>query len=154
VLIDRKPAVDAFWAAEPRTLVHGDTHLGNLFFEGATPGFLDWQAVMAGPGIRDLAYFVTASVDAPVARDIERGLVDRYAERLARGGVDADADHLWTRYRAVVAEFYISAVMTSGTGDRMQPEAISRVGVERAVAAVQALDTFEVLTALVAGEPV
>ncbi len=154
VLLDQKQAVDAFWAAEPRTLIHGDTHLGNLFFEDAAPGFLDWQAVMAGPGIRDLAYFVIASVDAPRARDIERSLVDRYAQRLAGNGVDTDADHLWTRYRAAVAELYISAVVTSGTGERMQAQAVSRVGVERVVAAVQALDTFEVLAALVAGDRV
>lgn len=151
ILLDDKAAVDRLWASEPRTLLHGDTHLGNLFFEGTVPGFLDWQAVMAGPGIRDLAYFVNASVDSATARAIERGLVDRYAGRLAGRGVDVDAAHLWERYRAAVAELYIAAVVTSGTGNRMQDQTVSRVGVERVVAAVQALDTFEVLRSLALG---
>ncbi len=154
VLFECKEGVDAFWAAEPQTVIHGDPHLGNLFFEGAAPGLLDWQAVMAGPGIRDVAYFVVASVETQVARKIERGLVDRYAARLGTTGVTVDADQLWTRYRAAVSEFYISAVVTAGTGERMQPQEISRVGVERVVAAVKALETFDVLAALMAGERV
>jgi aminoglycoside phosphotransferase (APT) family kinase protein len=145
VLLDRRAEIEALWRAEPRTLTHGDPHLGNLFFEGADPGFLDWQATMAGPGIRDVAYFLNASVDIPMARAIERDLVDRYAARLGANGVDVDAGATWTRYRAAISEFYIAAVVTAGTSERMQRQEVTRAGVERAVAAAEANDTFAVL---------
>jgi hypothetical protein len=148
VLLDRRAEIEAFWAREPRTLAHGDPHLGNLFFEGAAPGFLDWQATMAGPGIRDVAYFLNASVHIPVARAIERELVDRYAARLGAHAVEVDAEATWTRYRAAISEFYIAAVVTAGTSERMQPHAVTRAGVERAVAAADANDTFAVLAHL------
>jgi aminoglycoside phosphotransferase (APT) family kinase protein len=151
ILLDRRAEIEALWRHEPRTLTHGDPHLGNLFFEGDAPGFLDWQATMAGPGIRDVAYFLNASVDVPVARTIERELVDRYAARLRTHGIDADAEATWTRYRAAISEFYIAAVVTAGTSERMQPHAVTRAGVERAVAAVEANDTFAVLAQLLDG---
>ena len=151
VFADRKAEIDQFWAREPRTLTHGDPHLGNLFFEGDQPGFLDWQATMAGPSIRDVAYFLNASVDIPVARAIERDLVDRYAARLTVLGVERDPGRTWTLYRAAISEFYVAAVVTAGTDERMQPHEITRLGVERAVAAVDAHDTFGVLASLATG---
>lgn len=63
-----------------------------------------------------------------------------------------DLGHLWTRYRAAVSELYISAVVTAGTADRMQPQAVSRVGVERVVAAAGALETFDILASVAAAE--
>lgn len=149
VLLDKAP-VDAFWASLPQTVIHGDTHLGNLFFEDGSPGFLDWQVSTVGPGIRDVAYFVVASVDPPLARQTEHGLVERYAARLGAAGVEVDADELWTLYRAGVSEFYVSAVATMETGERMQPAEVARVGVERAALAAEALQTFDVLASLVA----
>lgn len=145
VLLDRRAEIEAFWRNEPRTLTHGDPHLGNLFFEGAAPGFLDWQATMAGPGIRDVAYFLNASVDVPVARAIERELVGRYVARLDANDVVVDGEATWTRYRAAISEFYIAAVVTAGTSERMQRHEVTRAGVERAVAAAEANDTFAVL---------
>ncbi len=68
MLFEQRDAIEAFWATEPQTLCHGDTHLGNLFFEGSSPGFLDWQAVMMGPGIRDVSYFLIASVDVSLLK--------------------------------------------------------------------------------------
>jgi aminoglycoside/choline kinase family phosphotransferase len=148
VLLDRRAEIEDFWRNEPRTLTHGDPHLGNLFFEGAAPGFLDWQATMAGPGIRDVAYFLNASVDVPVAREIERDLVARYAQRLVVNGVAVDPEAAWTRYRAAISEFYIAAVVTAGTSERMQRHEVTRAGVERAVAGAEANDTFAVLDRL------
>ena len=154
IVFEKRDQIDAFWARGPQTLCHGDTHLGNLFFEGAAPGFLDWQAAMIGPGIRDVSYFLCASVDASVLAPIEHDLVDRYAARLAARGVEVDAERTWNRYRASAAEFYIAALVTAGTSDRMQPPEISQVGVDRAVAAMARLGTFELLAGIVAGQKI
>ncbi|SHN46490.1 phosphotransferase family protein [Cryptosporangium aurantiacum] len=149
VLYENLPAVDAYWAAQPQTLTHGDPHLGNLFFEGPTPGFLDWQVATIGPGVRDVVYFVVTAMRVPEARKHERDLVERYAARLGAAGVAANPETLWTSYRALAAEAYIAAVATAGAGERMQSREVARSGVQRAAAAVEALDTFEVLADLV-----
>ena len=154
IFFERSTDIDVFWGSQPQTLLHGDPHLGNLFFEGDTPGFLDWQVALAGAGVRDVAYFANASVEPDLLRIIERGLVERYAARLDAADVPADADHLWTLYRAGITELFLAAVATSETGESMQPQAVSRVGVERAVAGVVAHDSFGVLTALVDGKAV
>ncbi|MFG1925475.1 phosphotransferase [Cryptosporangium sp. NPDC048952] len=149
VVSENLETLDAFWAAQPQTLTHGDPHLGNLFFEGGCPGFLDWQVATICPGIRDVAYFLVTSLQPSTAREHERGLVDRYADRLAGAGVKADPETLWTWYRAVASEAYIAAMATAGAGERMQSRAVARSGVERAAAAVEALDTFDAVAALI-----
>lgn len=146
IVFERRAEIDAFWArALPPTLCHGDPHLGNLFFEGAVPGFLDWQAAMAGPAWRDVSYSLIASVDATVLAGAERDLVERYVARMHSHGVELDRARAWDLYRASAAEIYVAAVVTAGTSDRMQPPEISRVGVDRVASAVQRLDTFAVL---------
>lgn len=147
--LDRSADIDAFWAAQPQTLIHGAPHLGNLFFESSGPGFLDWKIATAGAGIRDIAYFANASVEPDLLRTIERGLVDRYTAGLSAAGVHADADRMWTLYRASITELYLAAVCTAEAGARMQPLEVSRGGVERAVAGAEAHDSFGVLAALI-----
>ena len=148
IVFERRVDVDRYRSSGPQTLCHGDTHLGNLFFEGPNPGFLDWQAVMMGPGIRDVSYFLGVSVEPDVLAPIERDLVGQYVARLATHGITTDAAEMWTHYRASAAELYVAAVVTAGTADRMQPPEISKVGVDRATAAVQRLETFDVLERL------
>ncbi|MET7772646.1 aminoglycoside phosphotransferase family protein [Nocardia sp. NPDC005366] len=152
VFYERSADIDAFWASQPQTLIHGDPHLGNLFFEGATPGFLDWQIATAGAGIRDIAYFATASVAPELLRTIERDLVARYTAALTAAGIDVDGERMWTLYRAAVTEFFLAAVCTAEAGERMQPLDVSRVGVERAVASVSVHDSFTVLADLIDGK--
>lgn len=154
ILFEHSAAIDDFWASRPQTLIHGDPHLGNLFFEGARPGFLDWQVATSGVGMRDVAYFASVSVEPDVLRKIERGLVERYAARLDAAGIATDSEHLWNLYRAGVTEMYLSAVAAAEAGERAQPVDIARSGVVRSTAAVEALDSFGVLEALMAGRRV
>ena len=150
ILLDRR-RVEDLWEREPQTVVHGDTHLGNLFFEGAKPGFLDWQVSRTGPGIRDVSYFIVSSTEPSLARQIEEPMVDRYVARLATKGIEVDRDHQWKLYRAVVSEFYISAVAALEMNEQTQPEDIARAGVARVGAAAEALDTFDILEELLGG---
>ncbi|NKY25786.1 phosphotransferase family protein [Nocardia gamkensis] len=154
IFFQRSADIDAFWAAQPQTLIHGDPHLGNLFFESTGPGFLDWQIATAGAGIRDVAYFANASVEPDLLREIERDLVERYVAGLDAAGARVDGERMWTLYRAGITELYLAAVCTAEAGERMQPFEVSRVGVARAVAGVEAHDSFGVLTALLDGKRV
>ena len=148
IMFERSDDIDRLWASRPQTLLHGDPHLGNLFFEGPTPGFLDWQVAMSGVGIRDVAYFATVSVEPERLRQMERGLVDRYVARLRSAGIEVDLEDQWDLYRAGVSEIFMSAVAAAEAGEMAQPPDVSREGVRRAVAAVEAHDSFGVLASL------
>ena len=55
------PGVQDWMNREPRTLVHGDFRLDNLFFKKSGPKIevacCDFQAPVRGKGIQDVAYF-------------------------------------------------------------------------------------------------
>ena len=87
--------VVALWQEEVGTLVHGDSHLGNLFVDeaaGGRTGFLDWAVVCRAPGIRDVSYTLCNSVPTEVREAYERPLVERYGELLEQAGVTIDPD--------------------------------------------------------------
>lgn len=70
-------AFDDYLAAvnrAPRGLIHGDYRLDNMLFGETTPGHsltvVDWQGVMAGPALTDLAYFVGGAL-TPEQRGIQ-----------------------------------------------------------------------------------
>jgi len=80
-------ALEATRASAARTLVHGDTHPGNLYIEpGGRPGFLDAQ-VRRSPWVQDVAYHVAASLDLADRPQWEEGLLAHYLACLAACGV-------------------------------------------------------------------
>lgn len=88
-------------ATGPTTMVHGDYRADNLVFgaDGAVAAF-DFQLIGTGSGSYDLAYFVTQSLDGPVATAHEQELFDRWITGLVAGGVpEADLGRLWEDYR-------------------------------------------------------
>lgn len=102
--------------APPRTLLHGDFHLGNLVFASAAGGVpfavLDWQMVRRGRAAQDVAYFLSENLLPAVRRKIERGLLADYHRWLVEGGVsgytfdDCLRDYrlsLLQRFRALVS---------------------------------------------------
>ena len=110
VLHDRewmKRAFIAFARIEaegPRCMIHGDTHLGNLFeWPDGTPGFLDAQPAQANP-VMEVAYHVTAALDIVTRREAERALLEGYLDALAGFGVTPPAfDDTWLWYRQFMA---------------------------------------------------
>jgi len=75
----------------PHTLIHGDFRLDNLFFCSADADadviFTDWQVASRGPGVYDVAYFLTSTLSPEVDRDTELDLLRRYHHRLLASGV-------------------------------------------------------------------
>jgi hypothetical protein len=81
----------ALHGGAPQTLIHGDFRLDNLLFDqrGADePIAIDWQAVSRGPGVFDVAYFLSGSLDTEVPTEEERALVRGYHETLVASGVE------------------------------------------------------------------
>ncbi len=140
--------LEEHWAAGPLTLLHGDPHVANLYFDGEDVGFLDWQVVQKGQGVRDVAYFVINSLPTGLRREREGELLDHYVETLADCGVEGiDLGELWRCYRSHAMYVWISNSVTAAAGG-LQPQAVVRQAIERAGAALEDLEAFELLDRL------
>jgi aminoglycoside phosphotransferase (APT) family kinase protein len=137
----RATDVVQLWNSGPRTLVHGDPHLGNLFVQGdGRTGFLDWAMIGRSPGLRDVAYVLCNSIPAEVRVAEERALVDSYCAR-----VGLDASQGWEQYRLFAVYSWVSAASTAGMGSKWQPLHIGLGGTLRATAACEHLDCVGLL---------
>lgn len=80
-------AMTAFARSLPQCVIHGDVHLGNLYkYPDGTPGFFDSLASTA-PGMLEVAYHISSSVDVADRRRWEGPLVQIYLDELAAAGV-------------------------------------------------------------------
>lgn len=71
----------------PNCVIHGDTHLGNLYEEAdGTPGFFDSLARQE-PGISEATYHICNALDPKVRRENERDLIAHYRNELQKRGV-------------------------------------------------------------------
>jgi hypothetical protein len=103
--------LDALWHGGPQTFIHGDTHIGNVFLDGARVGFHDWGLSRVSTPLRDVSYFLTMSVDPEQRAKCERAHIRLYLDALrAAGGPSIDFDDAWFQHRVqagytVVATF-------------------------------------------------
>ena len=144
-------ALEALWVRPPLTLIHGDAHLGNLFFDGAEVGFLDWQVVQRGQGLRDVTYFLTNSLSVETRRAHGEDLIRVYLASLAEAGAPPVPFSLaWEQHRLHALYTWISAIVTAAAAT-LQREGVVRAGLERSSAAVMDLDSLGALRERVSG---
>jgi hypothetical protein len=127
----------------PHAVLHGDTHLGNLYIEpDGTPGFLD-SVTHRWPAIEEIAYHIAGALD-PIDRHAwERDLVRHYLEELALHGVDVPPlDEAMRQYAAFLAFGYMIFVINDSA---FQPESINTAYTARFSAAMIDNDTIGVL---------
>lgn len=110
--------VAALAGAESRSpwcVIHGDTHLGNLFLdEAAQPCLLDWQLVQRGMWYIDVGYHIASTLTVEDRRESERELLQQYLACLAELGVEPPPwDEAW-RYisRGIVHGLYLWSITT------------------------------------------
>lgn len=118
----------------PRCIIHGDTHLGNLFeWPDGSPGFLDAQPARSNP-ILEVAYHITAALDLADRRDAEQVLLAGYLAGLGlRGVVPPSFDQAWLWYRQFTAYgFFIFLINET----RFQTEAVNTANAARFGAAM------------------
>lgn len=102
--IEHQAACHALWSAGPATVIHGDCHIGNLFFEGGRAGLLDWGMILLSTPLRDASYLIQMTLSVEDRRADERRLLAHYlAARRACGGEPLDADAAWRTYRIQAA---------------------------------------------------
>lgn len=140
----------AVLAAGPRTLVHHDTHAGNLFWRDGAPGLLDWQLVRTGEGVGDVAYLLATGLLPEARRAAEADLLERYRAALAAAGApDLDAGRLRERYRAHLTYAFEAMVVTLAVGGLMSDEVTHEL-VRRAALAVADHGAFGAVSAPIA----
>ena len=151
MLVKQRWAIAALVRNYPHTLIHGDTHLGNICFVGDRPVLFDWQVASCGPAVKDLAYFAATSIESDIRRAIDTDLVRTYVDTLNADGITRlTFDDAWDSYRLFAFTAFIAAGVTAAFGRRLQGEATTRAGLDRAVQALRDFDSLELLRARLA----
>lgn len=128
-------------SARVETLVHGDTHAGNLFVLNGETALIDWQVLQRSNWGIDIAYHIAAVLSVDDRRRSERDLLDHYLERLASRGIDAPSrDDAWEIYRSSLAYGYYMWAITRRVDRPITLEFVKRLGT-----AVSDHRTFELL---------
>jgi aminoglycoside/choline kinase family phosphotransferase len=141
----------ALFAEGERTLIHGDTHSGNLFVDGGRTGFYDWAVASRGPGVRDVGYFLCNSLPIETRRAEEESLLARYRSALARNGVELDAETAYTQYRLFAVYSWIAAASTAAMGSQWQPIDVSLAAMASTTQAIEDLDSVGLLEERLSG---
>ncbi|MGV0715467.1 phosphotransferase [Mycolicibacterium sp. XJ662] len=129
-----------------QTLIHNDTHVGNMAFLRDRAILVDWQLCASGVGLKDVAYFLATSVSPDLRRSHERDLLTVYLDAMeAGGGHPPSWDEAWRAYRILAIAGYLAAAATALSGDRLQDPANARTGMQRAVAALRDLESLRAL---------
>lgn len=93
--------------SEPRCLLHGDMHFGNLFVEeNGRPGLFDWQCLRRGHWAHDVNYSLVSALDIEDRRAWEQDLLRHYLQALQKQlvllnnkSVVPTFDEAWLSYR-------------------------------------------------------
>ncbi len=99
--------------AQPRCLLHGDAHVGNLYLDPlGRPCLVDWQLVQRGPWYLDVGYHIGCAVAVEDRRRTERDLLSHYLERLvAEGGEAPPSEEAWRSLGVgIVYGFFLWAI--------------------------------------------
>jgi aminoglycoside phosphotransferase (APT) family kinase protein len=130
--------------AEPRTVIHGDTHIGNCYLlPGGGAGILDWQLMRIATWGNDVAYTLMTGLDVDERRRVEKDLLRLYLDELRGLGVDPPAwDDAWAHYRKQMVWGVVAWLVTPTA---MYSEPLLDALIRRCVAAVDDLDTFALL---------
>lgn len=130
----------------PHCILHGDTHLGNLYVDpDGTPGFFDPQP-HSGPSLVEVAYHVGGALDPADRARWEDDLLRHYLDELKRNGVQPPGfDEAKRCYSAFLALGYCIFLVNA---TEFQPEAINTAYTARFSTAMLECNTLEILREL------
>lgn len=138
-------SIKQWLASGIKTLVHYDCHPGNIFWDDAEPGFLDWQLVRMGEGIGDVAYFLATALEPEVRRRHEKSLLRLYAEQLAEKGCEElHEERLFRRYQAHLVYPFEAMTITLAIGGMMNHDSNTEM-IRRAAAAIEDHDSLNIV---------
>ena len=135
----------------PRTLVHGDFRLENVFF-GASLGkqsfaVIDWQDISRGEGVWDVAWFIGGCLQVTSNRQVEeQQLLKIYHETLKANGVNGYTfKACWEDYRLAMSRYFVQAVLmvASLNSENDRENKLAQAVAERFIAAITDLHLTE-----------
>jgi hypothetical protein len=130
----------------PHAVLHGDTHLGNLYEDkDGTPGFFDPTA-HRWPPIEEVAYHLGCALDPRDRRRWERELVQHYLDELRRHGIEPPPIAESMRHYAAFLAFGYCIFLINES--HYQPEAVNTAYVARFSAAMIDNDTAGALESI------
>jgi len=147
---DRLPPMLAA-VSHPATLLNGDLRADNLFFAAdGSPVTVDFQLIMRGAGVWDVAYLVGQGMTTAERAGSERELVQRYVDRLAAAGITGYGfEDAWLQFRiSVVAQITLplTAMMSWPTLNDRAKELLHAL-MERAFAIIEDTDALSAVPA-------
>ena len=152
-LIPEIPRIKAKLAEPPRTIVHGDYRLDNLFFpRNSRPRPLvvfDWEFCARGRGTCDVAAFIGEAFPPQQRRKEELGLLRAYHSTLVSNGVSGyPFEECLSDYRLSMLEVLVFWIVTGGLCDfdGQRASAYLRNSLERFDAAISDLACTELLS--------
>jgi hypothetical protein len=101
-------------AGGPTTLIHTDTRLDNIFFGKSNPldiAFIDFQLMLRGRGVADVAYLVGTSIPRDDAVANWEQLLRRWHTAVVGTGIEYAWDDCLRHYREA-AMYYLSGAMS------------------------------------------
>ena len=138
--------IHRLWNQGDPTLIHGDVHDANLFYDKDRPGFLDWALVARGPAMRDVGYFLAGTLTARDQRESAADLLRHYrGQLLALGAKAPSLETLWRQYQWHAAYVWVGATVTLAMGDAWQPVNYVLASLERLHTALEFLDSVAAL---------
>jgi hypothetical protein len=147
-IVGARRRLEQAWAVGPLTVIHGDAHAGNLYSLKGAMGLLDWQLVQVGQGMRDVAYFITTSLETELRRGSEAELISLYRASLAAHGVAPPSrEDAWQQYRLHALYAWQAAMFTAAVGG-LQAAASAIAGFRRTSAALVDLGSLDALEEL------
>ncbi len=120
-------------------VIHGDTHSGNVYLDGAgRASWLDWQVVQRGNWATDISYHLATVLDIDMRRAHETELLHHYLQELEHHGVAAPSwEDAWEQYTLSFSYGYFLWVIT-----KISSRSIVLIHIPRLAAALADHNTF------------
>jgi len=146
-VMEKFPELYAHFAVGDQTLIHGDAYVANMYFDdgGNKIGYLDFQMVTRGHGVREVTYLLGSCLAPEVTEGNIKRLLGVYCQHLAEQGVELSEHAAWQQHQESALYLMVSCIVNGALG-HMQTEAINRQCVERAMQLVVNCNAMEYLT--------
>lgn len=146
-MLDAWQRLKHFTKQQTYCVLHGDIHLGNLYIDkDGEPGFFDLLA-SRGPGLLEVAYHISASVDSANRPRWEGPLIQHYLDEVKRCGIQPpgidDAMHQYAIYQVYGHFIWMT------TESQYQTELVNTANIARVNNAMLDQDTFNRLQSIV-----
>ncbi|MFK7977946.1 MAG: phosphotransferase [Halioglobus sp.] len=143
--IEQTDAVHNLWQTGTPTLIHGDVHDGNFYYDSDQPGLLDWAIVSRGPAMRDVAYFLTGSLRSE-HQAWAKPLVEYYLQELSKHCTDAPSfDEIWQQFQWHAAYVWVGSTVTLAMGEEWQPVKYVLAGLKQIHVSMESLGSVNAI---------